>query len=232
MNAANPDTALVVRTPAHPAQLFLLFHGYGANAHALLPVAERLAVSFPQAMIVSVNAPDPTPNVAGGFQWFSAVEITEENRVQRVAQTMPRFIACIQYWQTQSGVAPEATALFGFSQGAIMALEATQHAPLIAARIVSAGGRFAALPQRVPVDCVLHFIHGKNDEVIHYGFTVEGAETLIARGADVTADVIPHLAHGIDESAMQAMIDRLQTYVPRRMWEEALRGEGAAASNG
>lgn len=222
----NPDNALVVRNPPAPAQLFLLFHGYGSNAHALLPIAERLGTEFPHAMVVSVSAPDPTPNMAGGFHWFAVNGVTDDNRRERVAQTMPRFVQCVRYWQETSGVSAAATALIGVSQGAIMALESTALGTPIAARVVSVSGRFAALPEHPPKDCVLHLIHGKEDTVIHYGFTVEGAEILIARGADVTADIIPFLGHGINEEAMRTIVDRLQTYVPRRLWEAAMQAAG------
>jgi hypothetical protein len=36
---------------------------------------------------------------------------------------MPTFIETVRYWQKQSGLGPQATALIGFSQGAIMSLE-------------------------------------------------------------------------------------------------------------
>lgn len=223
MNAVNHDCALVVRAVSAPSVLFLLFHGYGSNAHALLPIGQRLAHAFPNAMIVSVNAPDPTPNVAGGFHWFSAWGVTEANRPTRVAETMPRFVDCVRHWQAKSGVPAAATALIGFSQGGIMALESCQEREPLAGRVLAVGARFATLPRRLPTHCVVHLVHGKEDPVIPYGFAVEGAQTLIARGADITADVIPHLGHGINEDALQTLIDRLQTYVPKRLWEEALR---------
>ena len=47
---------------------------------------------------------------------------------------MPTFIEIVRYWQEKSGVSPLATALIGFSQGAIMSLESIKAAPDLASR--------------------------------------------------------------------------------------------------
>lgn len=72
--------------------------------------------------MVSVGGAEPSGNPAGR-QWFSVQGITEDNRRARVNAIMPTFIETVRYWQKQSGVGANATALIGFSQGAIMALE-------------------------------------------------------------------------------------------------------------
>lgn len=94
--------------------------------------------------------------------------ITEENHPARVAEAMPAFIHNLRYWQQTSGVAASATAIVGFSQGAIMALESAQAQARLAARIIALSGRYAQLPTHAPEKTTLHFIHGKSDPVIHY----------------------------------------------------------------
>jgi phospholipase/carboxylesterase len=56
-----------------------------------------------------------------------------------------------------------------------------------------------------------------------YRFTVEGAERLIAMGADVTADVLPFVKHEIDADILALVVERLQGHVPKRLWDEAMR---------
>ncbi|MEY4448279.1 MAG: Carboxylesterase 2, partial [Pseudomonadota bacterium] len=46
---------IVVQAPAQAAQLFLLFHGYGADAQDMQPLAKRFAEEFPQACVVCVQ---------------------------------------------------------------------------------------------------------------------------------------------------------------------------------
>jgi phospholipase/carboxylesterase len=213
------NKALVIQEPqGAAAQLLLFFHGVGATPEGLAPLAQRIATEF---------SPFPS-DLGGGFQFFSVRGITEENRPERVAQAMPQFIAMIRAWQLKSGVSPNATAVIGFSQGAIMALEASQFqtdaSNVLAGRVIAIAGRFAVPPTRAPAEMTLHFIHGKADQVIPYAHTISGAERLIALGADVTADVIPFLDHAINSEVEDLIVQRLKTYAPKRIWEEALRG--------
>jgi phospholipase/carboxylesterase len=224
--------SLIVHTPQGGAakQLFLLFHGVGAAPDDLVPLGIMLAKCFAQSAIVSVQAPHDCP-YSSGFQWFSIDGITEEERPLRTAQAMPLFQQAVRQWQHTFGVSADATALVGFSQGAIMALESTQTTGLLAARIVALSGRFSSLPERAPDNCTLHLVHGKQDSVIAYQHTVHAAERLVALGADVTADVIPFVAHEITEEIANLVIERLSTHVPKRYWkaaqEAALQKQGS-----
>jgi len=218
---------LVVQTPeGAPGQLILLFHGVGSTPQAMVPLARQLADQFPAAAIVAVAAPDPhdAAGAGAGRQWFSVRGITEENRAGRIAAAMPRFVETVGALQRDTGTTPAQTALIGFSQGAIMALESTQTpAPPLAGRVVSLAGRFAHLPQRVPPETTLHFIHGKDDPVIDYRHTVDAAEQLVRLGGDLTADVLPGLGHTVAPEMTELLLRRLTTHVPRRLWEQAMR---------
>jgi len=218
---------IVVQRPAGtPKQLMLLQHGVGATPQGLVPMGQRLADEFPDALVVSVPAPHAS-DLGQGYQWFSVRGITEEDRPARVAEAMPAFLAMVHDWQRQSGIGPEATALIGFSQGAIMSLEATQRPELLAGRVVALSGRFAALPQAPHPHTTIHMVHGKSDTVIHYGYTVTGAEHLISLGADVTADVVPFVGHEVTTVVMDTVVERLLGHLPKRHWEEVQRAAEA-----
>jgi phospholipase/carboxylesterase len=223
LNPALRDADLVVQRPDGPAaQLMLLFHGVGATPQDMAPLGQRLAAQFPQAFIVCVAGAHAS-DLGSGLQWFSVLGITESNRGPRVAEAMPGFRQVIEHWQRQSGVGVAGTCLVGFSQGAIMALESTQIQPTLAGRVVALAGRFAVLPQHAPQDSTIHFIHGKADAVMHYGLTVQAAEHWIAMGADVTADVLPHVGHAVTDEVVDLLIERLTTTIPKRLWDEALK---------
>ena len=216
---------LIVQRPAGPArQLVLLFHGLGADETDLRPVGERLAREYPEALVASLRAPH-AGRVGSGYQWFAVDGIDDASRIERVAAEMAPFVERIRHWQRDTGLGPEATVLIGFSQGAIMALEAVAHAgdDVLAGRVVSLAGRYAQLPPGCPGATTLFFIHGKADPVIHYGYTVEAAKHLVALGGDVVADVIPMLGHGIDAESLGLLVKRLRTHVPKRHWEAAMR---------
>ncbi|MBT0570353.1 esterase [Curvibacter sp. CHRR-16] len=221
-------STLIIQQPTAPvAQLFLLFHGVGATPQSMEPVGAFLAQHFPQAAIVSVAAPYAWEGGTAGRQWFSVQGITEENRIDRIAAVMPEFVQCVQQWQQHFGVEPAATALVGFSQGGSMALESSQQDSLLAGRVVSLSGRFARMPQLPHAHCTVHLFHGKADPLMPYNLTVMAAEHLVELGADITADVIPHLGHTVNGQVLALLLERLQGHVPKHIW---LAAQQAAAS--
>ena len=133
------DEPLFIQQPMAPArQLFLLFHGVGGQPQDLQALGTRLALAFPQAAIVSVPGAQ-TSDLGRGRQWFSVRGIDDANRLERVAQALPGFVAEVRRWQAQLGVAPQATALVGFSQGGILSLEASKQPELLAGRGIARG---------------------------------------------------------------------------------------------
>src|SRR4051794_27072300 len=109
------DSIIVARPDGPAEQLMLLFHGVGTTADDMVPLGRILAEEFPAAFVVSVAAPAPS-GVPGGREWFSVLDITEENRPQRVAAALPGFIETVRRWQREAGVGIDAVALVGFSQ--------------------------------------------------------------------------------------------------------------------
>ncbi|WP_065355974.1 esterase [Kluyvera georgiana] len=214
----------VVQSPAKPAQqLLLLFHGVGDNPVSMGQIGSWFAPLFPDALIVSIGGAEPC-GPAPGRQWFSVQSVTEENRQARVDAIMPTFIETVRYWQKQSGVGPQATALIGFSQGAIMSLESIKAEPGLASRVIAFNGRYATLPQHATTSTTIHLIHGGEDRVIDLAWAVKGQEALLAAGGDVTLDIVDDLGHAIDERSMQFALDHLRYTVPKHYFDEALSG--------
>ena len=193
------ESLVVQRLPGQANELVLLFHGVGASAADLVPLAHVVAQVLPRAMVVSVDAAQAS-TLGRGREWFSVLGVTEQSRPARVEQAMPAFLNAISHWQQESGVAPSGTTLVGFSQGAIMALEATQmaQAPLPMARIVAIAGRFALPARRAPESVAYHLIHGETDAVMPAQHSIQAAKELADLGASVTLDLVPELGHGID----------------------------------
>ena len=214
----------VVQSPATPAeQLILLFHGVGDNPVSMGSIGEYFAQAFPHSLVVSIGSPHLTPG-GQGLQWFSVSGVTEENRIERVNEAMPQFIDIVRYWQRVADVNPAATALVGFSQGAIMALEAVKAVPNLAGRVVSFSGRFAALPEKDLGDTVVHMIHGSEDRVIAIENAQRAAEKMREQGSDFTLDIEP-IGHAIDQNMMDLALERLRAYIPQRYWDEAISGK-------
>jgi len=199
-----PDAAA---TPA--AELLLLFHGVGSSAEDLSPLGQALAAHRPHAWVVNVRSPLHS-EFGAGWQWFSVQGVTEQNRPARVAAAMPAFLAQVQAWQRVTGVTAAHTALVGFSQGAIMALESTQQggqAP--AGRVVAIAGRFAQPPRVAPTGTEVNLMHGDQDRVMPVVLAVEADRQLRALGARSTLDRFAGLGHGIDAQVVEAIARRM-----------------------
>lgn len=227
-------TNVLARLPEQgaPELLFLLFHGVGASAEHMAVLAQRLAQAYPQAAVLCVDAPDEFDAAPGrgGRQWFSIQGIAEENRAARVAAAMPRFVATVRALQLRFTMDWPRTALFGFSQGAIMALEAAQAEAALAGRVIAFSGRYATLPEHAPRDTCVHLLHGLDDTVVPHGPAVQAARRLVALGADVTADVLPHIGHELDPRLIERAIDQLRSFLPQRAWREAFEAAPVQAT--
>lgn len=209
------SSTVVIQEPSSPARMFLLFHGVGATPLSLAALGDVLAKSFPKAVVVSIQAPDAS-DFGQGYQWFSVQGVTEENRVERIEAAMPAFVDTIKTWQQKTGLNAEQTTLIGFSQGAIMSLSSTQMVDeKLAEKIVSLSGRFALLPKKVPKrvpseePTQIHFIHGNQDNVIDYRLSKSAYDALIDCGAMTTYDLIPHLAHSVNQAVVDCLLQRL-----------------------
>ncbi|MED5621471.1 esterase [Ideonella sp. BN130291] len=222
----DPRTAIdYLPASGSPELLFLLFHGVGGQPYDMSPLMDRLAAEYPRAALVALPAPDAFDGVPGGGtggQWFSIREIHEHNRPLRVAAAMPGFVQVVRAQQQRFGIDWPHTALVGFSQGAIMALEAVQQEPQLAGRVLGFSGRFARLPEHAPVDTTVHLLHGLKDTVVPPGPVVDAARRLVALGGDVTADVLPDIGHELHPLLVERAIDQLRSFLPKRAWREAL----------
>lgn len=202
---------LIVQRPATPSQLVLLFHGVGSSARDLVPLGEVLAPHFPDAAIVSLQAPEA---MGPGWQWFSVQGVTEADRPARVAGAMPGFMQAVGQWQAACAIGSAGTTLVGFSQGAIMALESTQLDSPLAARVIALSGRFARPPSVAHGSVRTHLMRGDSDAVMPVRLAVDALAQLNGLGAVATLERFPGLGHGIDKRVVDAIVRRLENEVP------------------
>ena len=181
------------------AQLFLLFCDAGQSWHEMTPLGEALGKAFGSAAIVALQGPH---TVGEDHGWLAPVKVL-----------------------------PEATALIGVGEGATMALAAAMASAgdghPVCGRVSTVGGRFGPVPDAVSPTLVLHLVHGKADQSVHFRHSVKTAEDLVKRDADVMADIVPHEGHALSDELVGWLVDRLQSRVPRHLWQAAMRVQGA-----
>ena len=215
------DTALVIQQPQTQAQqLIVLLHAAGATPDSMAPLGRRLRPAFPHAAIVCLQARVPMGQ-GDGFEWFIQLGELDKDIAYGVNEAMPALQEDIRGWQARVGLDAKATALIGFAQGAIMALEAGNSQPPLVSRIIAIAGRFAILPELAPAVTTIHFLHGKTDDTVPYRHTVEAAHHLRELGSDITAEVIPFVGHDLSDELMDKVVDKLTTHIPHQVWVEA-----------
>lgn len=205
-----------------PEQLIVLLHGVGAAGAGLAPLAEALRAEFPQSVVLAPDAPHPFEAGGPGHQWFSIAGITEDNRAERVAAVLPGLIGWLRATQQRLGVGPAATALGGFSQGAILALEAVQAEDGIVGRVLAFSGRYVRLPALAPRHTTLHLFHGGADPVIAASHARMALAALAALNGDATLDVAEGVGHQLHPVLIQRALFRLRNHIPARTWAAAL----------
>jgi phospholipase/carboxylesterase len=221
-----PDTLQWLPAAGRAEQLMILLHGWGSSAAAMAPLAAALRAEFPQAALLAPEGFDPADTGLAGRQWFAMNApdgpVSEANRPARVAAALPRLADWVQAAQAATGVGPAATALVGFSQGAIVSLELVQRHDGLAGRVLSFSGRYATLPDRAPAYTTLHFFHGATDTVIPAEQTRLAMDRLTALQGDATADIAEGIGHELPDALVQCAIDRLRTHIPHRTWVAAM----------
>lgn len=203
-------------------QLFILLHGVGARSSDLLPLANTLRGEFPDAAFLLPDGTFPFDGGGNGRQWFSIDGVTEKNRASRVAGAMPALHDLVSQAQDRFRVLQSDTALVGFSQGAIMALEFGVAHDGSVGRVLAFSGRFAKLPEKAPELTTLHLLHGVEDRVIPVENAYAAYERLMDMEGDATLDVASSVGHEIHAALADRAIYRLQTCIPLRSWKQAL----------
>jgi phospholipase/carboxylesterase len=208
-----------------PEQLMLLLHGVGDQAQGMAPLALALRSAFPQAAVLAADGFEPfegSVSPGGGRQWFSRQGLDDANRVARVRAVLPRLAAWVRGAQQSTGVGPAATALVGFSQGAICALELVQAQDGLAGRVLAFSGRYAELPTRALQHTTLHFFHGSDDAVVPAAHARAAMQRIGELQGDATIDIVDDLGHELPAALVDCAIGRLRTHIPHRTWAAAL----------
>jgi phospholipase/carboxylesterase len=203
-------------------QLLILLHGVGAKPSDLLPLAYRFRKAFPRAAFELPEGFYPFDGGGDGRQWFSINGVTDETRPSRVAESMPALHKLIEHAQDHHKILQSDTALIGFSQGAIMALEYSISHDGSVGRVLSFSGRFAKLPEKAPELTTLHLLHGEADRVIAVSHAYAANARLTELHGDATLDVASSVGHEIHTALADRAIYRLQTCIPLRSWKQAL----------
>lgn len=131
--------------------LVIFLHGYGADGNDLVGLADPLAPHLPNTRFMAPNAPERCVGNPMGYQWFPIPWMDGSSEAQALssAETSFRLLDAFLDDVEASGMPPERTVLFGFSQGTMMSLQVGLRRNTPLAGIVGFSGVCCG-PRRLP----------------------------------------------------------------------------------
>ena len=188
--------------------LVVFLHGVGAAGADLAPLAASLGAFLPSTTFASPDAPSPFDGGGRGRQWFSVSGVNADNRRRRVEDAREGFDRTVSRAVDASGFAGrlDRVALFGFSQGAIMALDAIATGRWPVAAVVAAAGRLPGAGGVSPAaaSTAALLLHGELDAIVPAEESRRAAPRLAAAGFRVETRFFPRLGHALSAEGVAA----------------------------
>ncbi|MBW6507176.1 MAG: prolyl oligopeptidase family serine peptidase [Rhodobacteraceae bacterium] len=203
---------------AKSAVVFL--HGYGADGADLLGLADPLAPHLPDTLFVAPDAPEPCAGNPFGRQWFPIPRLDGSSQAASeagFATSSNDLHAFLDALLKETWLTPAQIALFGFSQGSMMALHVAPRRAAPLAGVVAFSGRLLQ-PERLAAEARVTppvlLVHGDADPMVDFAEMGRAGDALVAAGFDTYAHVMRGTGHGIAPDglsvAMAFLAERLR----------------------
>jgi phospholipase/carboxylesterase len=192
-------------TKATPRQLVVLCHGLGADGNDLIDLAPGWGQAVPDALFISVHAPEPFEGAPFGRQWFPLTDRSPSAMEQGVRRARAALDEFLDATLARLGLAPDAYALAGFSQGAMTALFTGLRRAVPPRAILAYSGMLLgaeSLPIEITGRPPVLLVHGEMDQVVPVAASRAAEQALRAAGVPVESLYPPTLPHGIDQAGI------------------------------
>jgi len=202
-------------------RMVVFLHGYGADGADLLGLADPLAPHLPDTVFLAPDAPERVAGAPFGRQWFSIPWLdgsSEEESRAGLVRAADDLNAFLEARLAEEGLGPEALALVGFSQGAMMALHVAPRRPVAIAGVVAISGRLLA-PERLAGDAVVKppvlLVHGDADPVVPFEDMGLAGDALVSAGFTTYGHVMQGTGHGIAPDGLSVALAFLRDVLPQ-----------------
>jgi phospholipase/carboxylesterase len=155
-----------------------------------------------------------------GFQWFPIPWLdgsSEEAAREGMAASVTLLNAFLDARLAEEGVGPEALALVGFSQGAMMSLHVAPRRPVAVAGVVAISGRLL-VPELLAREAVVKppvlLVHGDQDPVVPFEDMGLAGDALVSAGFETFGHVMQGTGHGIAPDGLGVTLQFLKARLP------------------
>ncbi|MBL1241945.1 MAG: dienelactone hydrolase family protein [OCS116 cluster bacterium] len=181
-------------------KLVIFLHGYGSNGNDLISLTESVYKSLPNTAFVSPNAPFACDGSPSGYQWFPLHTLSYEEKLQGTQMAAPHLNAFIDAQKQKYGIEDKDIALFGFSQGTMMALYIAPRRANALGAVIGFSGALTAIDELATETTAkppILLVHGSQDDVVPHKHLAEAENALNQNGFNVTTHTSQGVAHGI-----------------------------------
>ena len=195
-----------------PKSLVILFHGYGADADNLIPLAHCFAQAFPECGFWIPKGLDSCEVFPQGRQWFSLQGVDLEKgilpeslweRVEEASDLMMNII--LEKTKNFSGP----IVLAGFSQGATLAFHMGIY-KLKVSGVLGYSGFYKIHEKLAEFTPSLFWAHGEKDQVVPISLMKKSVQELNERGLTVRSYVFQYAEHTISDEGAEKGKDFLR----------------------
>jgi len=194
----------------------IFLHGYGADGADLLGLSGPLAPHMPNTTFIAPDAPEKCAANPFGYQWFpipwmdgSSPEEAESG-MERATADLNAFIDKVL---EDEGVNPENLAIFGFSQGTMIALHVLPRRDEPVGGIVGFSGRLMdaeALGEEAKSKPPIMLVHGDQDDVVPPASLEQASRALAGAEFEVYAHMSKGIGHGIAPDGLEFALQFLK----------------------
>jgi len=200
--------------------LVVFVHGYGADGADLLGLADVLAPHLPDTAFVAPDAADRLPGAPFGRQWFAIPRFDGSTTAQAAAglELARRDLsAFVDQRLAYEKLGPQALALVGFSQGAMLALHMAPRRADALAAVVAISGQLLQ-PERLAAEAIskppVLVMHGDQDDVVPFPEMTATCNALFAAGFDTYGHVMEGSGHTIAQDGLATALAFLTKTLP------------------
>jgi phospholipase/carboxylesterase len=186
----------------------VVLHGRGVTGEDLVPLASEIGLN--RVRWIFPDAPFPFPN-GSGRMWYGFSPDTEEG----IRASRRLLFDLLDHLIENEKVPAEKLVLIGFSQGAVMSLDAGLRYPKKLAMIIALSG-YLSLPERLSAEkspgslqLPIVLIHGTEDGVVPVEGSRKAEAALLKEGYPVRLYEYP-MGHEVIPQEMQRIRDELK----------------------
>ncbi len=184
--------------------VMIMFHGYGANGKDLIDLSNYFFKFFPEMAFYAPNGCEDFENYPGlGYQWFPLPSLDPVVLRSGLQKTEKQVVSIINEIMDHHGLNYNQVFIFGFSQGALVALNMIYNLPKIAGILGYSGAFMARQEEKIlSYDTPILLVHGAQDTVVPIMYHNLAHAELTDLGFNARGPVITYLDHGINEDAL------------------------------